>query len=279
MNRDDDMAYPQSLYETQSWSEGDMRSSIARSIKDPAAADLLSHILQPDPSKRWSTEQILDHMFFNPEKHIDEGAVATELNVKNESQQRMHSKIDKVQEGLDEVNLRTKEILSKTVTLTHMAKATQEKLDKSTLTICKAVFEAIELSTPTCFLILPYEHGKAADEGGVAAEYAEKMARLDDLTSMAARPLDSLKSAVSSVDAADKTMDKLSWFAGKVSAVASNPLQAAQDIVQEELKKIADSYTGKTLYFYLIDEITAASSRRSSSSRACSRRSQSTSES
>ena len=47
----------------------------------------------------------------------------------------------------------------------------------------------------------------------------------------------------------------------------------------EELKKIADSYTGKMLYFYLIDEITAASSRRSSSSRACSRRSQSTSES
>ena len=73
------------------------------------------------------------------------------------------------------------------------------------------------------------------------------MGRLDDLTSMAVRPLDSLKSAVSSVDAADKTMDKLSWFAGKVSAVASNPLQAAQDIVQEELKKIADSYTGKTL--------------------------------
>ena len=82
------------------------------------------------------------------------------------------------------------------------------------------------------------------------------MARLDDLTSMAARPLDSLKSAVSSVDAADKTMDKLNCFVEKVSAVASNPLQAAQDIVQEELKKIADSYTGKTLYFYLIDEIT-----------------------
>jgi len=75
------------------------------------------------------------------------------------------------------------------------------------------------------------------------------MGRLDDLTSMAVRPLDSLKSAVSSVDTADKTMDKLSWFVGKVSAVASNPLQAAQDIVQEELKKIAASYTGKTLYF------------------------------
>ena len=142
-------------------------------------------------------------MFFNPEKHTDEGMVAAELKVTKESQQRMHSKINKVQEGLDEVNSRTKEILSKTATLTHMAKATQEKLDKSTLTICKAVFEAIELSTPTCFLILPYEHGKAADEGGVAAEYAEKIGRLDDLASMAARPLDSLKSAVSSVDPAD----------------------------------------------------------------------------
>jgi len=37
VNRDDDMAYPQGLYEAQSWSEGDMRSSIAPSIKDPAA--------------------------------------------------------------------------------------------------------------------------------------------------------------------------------------------------------------------------------------------------
>ena len=136
-----------------------------------------------------------------------------------------------------------------------MAKATQEKLEKSTATICKAVFEATEVSTPTCFVIIPYEYGTAADKGSVAAEYAEKMARLDDLTSMAARPLDSLKSAVSSVDAADKTMDKLNCFVEKVSAVASNPLQAAQVLVQEELKKIADSYTGKTLYFYLIDEI------------------------
>jgi len=127
-------------------------------------------MLQPLPSKRWSAEQILDHVFFNPEKLIDEGAVAAELKVMNESQQRMHSKIDKVQEGLDEVNLRTKEILSKTVTLTHMAKATQEKLDKSTATICKAVFEATEVRTPTCFVILPYEYGTAAEEGSVAAE-------------------------------------------------------------------------------------------------------------
>ena len=133
------------------------------------------------------------------------------------------------------------------MTLTHMAKATQEKLEKSTATICKAVFEATEVSTPMCFMFLPYEYG-------VAVEYAEKIATLGEYSEMAAHvarnPVESvisLKGAVNSVEAADKTMDKLSWFVGKVSAVASNPLQAAQDIVQEELKKIADSYTGKTL--------------------------------
>ena len=176
--------------------------------------------------------------------------------VMNESQQRMHSKIDKVQQGLDEVNSRMKEIFSKTTTLTHMAKATPEKLDKSTATTCKAVFEATEV-------ILRYEYGTAKEEGSVAVEYAEKMATLGEYREMAAQvarnPVESvisLKGTVNSVEAADKTMDKLSWFVGKVSTVASNPLQAAQDIVQEELKKIADSYTGKTLYFYLIDEIT-----------------------
>ena len=93
VNRDDDMAYPKGLYEAQSWSEGDM--SIARSIKDPAAADLLSHMLQPDPSKRWRTEKILDHMFFNPEKRIDEGVVGVELKVMNGSQQAAHALQDR----------------------------------------------------------------------------------------------------------------------------------------------------------------------------------------
>jgi len=38
-----------------------------------------------------------------------------------------------------------------------MGDETIAKIDKSTSTICTAVFEATEVNTPTCFVILPYE--------------------------------------------------------------------------------------------------------------------------
>jgi len=41
--------------------------------------------------------------------------------------------------------------------LISMGEMTMKKIDKSTSTICTAVFEATEVNTPTCFVILPYE--------------------------------------------------------------------------------------------------------------------------
>ncbi|GMI37051.1 hypothetical protein TeGR_g11827 [Tetraparma gracilis] len=150
VNRDDDMAYPQGLQDAARWTIDDMQGSLAQHIEDPAAADLLGHMLHPEPSQRWTTAKILDHIFFNPERRVDEGEVGELLVEMKQNQLDMIAKIEGVQATQDELVAGQAQIIK-------MGVATQDLVKKSTSKLCKAVFEATEASTPTRFVILPYE--------------------------------------------------------------------------------------------------------------------------
>ena len=58
VNRDDDMTYPQGLQDAARWTVDDMQRALVQHIADPTAADLLGHMLHPEPSKRWDTKQV-----------------------------------------------------------------------------------------------------------------------------------------------------------------------------------------------------------------------------
>ena len=67
-----------------------------------------------------------------------------------QNQLNMIAKIEGVQATQDELVAGQAQIIK-------MGEATQDLVKKSTSKLCKAVFEATEVSTPTRFIILPYE--------------------------------------------------------------------------------------------------------------------------
>ena len=58
VNRDDDMAYAQGLQDAARWTLDDMQRALVQHISDPTAADLLGHMLHPEPSQRWATKEV-----------------------------------------------------------------------------------------------------------------------------------------------------------------------------------------------------------------------------
>jgi len=72
------------------------------------------------------------------------------LNKMKENQSIMIAKIEGVQATQEELVAGQAQIIK-------MGEATQDLVKKSTSKLCKAVFEATEVSTPTRFVILPYE--------------------------------------------------------------------------------------------------------------------------
>ena len=71
------------------------------------------------------------------------------LNKMKENQRIMIAKIEGVQATQEELVAGQAQIIK-------MGEATQDLVKKSTSKLCKAVFEATEVSTPTQFVILPY---------------------------------------------------------------------------------------------------------------------------
>ena len=71
------------------------------------------------------------------------------LNKMKENQRIMIAKIEGVQATQEELVAGQAQIIK-------MGEATQDLVKKSTSKLCKAVFEATEVSTPTRFVILPY---------------------------------------------------------------------------------------------------------------------------
>ena len=52
------MTYPQGLQDAARWTLDDMQRALVQHISDPTAADLLGHMLHPEPSQRWNTKQV-----------------------------------------------------------------------------------------------------------------------------------------------------------------------------------------------------------------------------
>ena len=117
--------------------------------------------------------------------------------------------------------------------LISMGKATMAKIDKSTSTICTAVFEATEVTTPTCFVILPFElPDPSEDEDEDASE--------------------------SMLDAAEGWIETVTGFVETGESVVSDPVSYAKNFLSStftsKVETMKQKLVDKTLYLYLVDE-------------------------
>ena len=136
-NRDDDCVDGNAMAALASWNDN-VRKKRLVAIKDPAAQDLASMLLVRDPDERAEfsiADTLTTHPFFKPPKP---GDVATQ------------EKLAKIIEQQDKDSKKLDAILS-------LSKEHREELRKTRQVLLKAVFEATEVSTPTCFVVLNEE--------------------------------------------------------------------------------------------------------------------------
>jgi hypothetical protein len=116
-----------------------------------------------------------------------------------------------------------------------MSETTQAMVKNSTSTLCTAIFEANEVSTPSCFVILPYELPPPDKE--LSEEEEETM-----------------------LDKAESWVETVSGLADEGGGLVENAAQYAKSFFgsafKDKIAEVKGQLTEKTLYLYLVDEYT-----------------------
>ena len=136
---------------------------------------------------------------------------------------------------IDEVQATAIDLLEGQTTIVEMSADTMSLVKKSTSTICKAIFEATEVSTPTRFVILPYE----LPEPGAELSEEEQKGMLDQ---------------------ADEWMGTVTSMVEEGQGAVADPTSYARCFLGAAFKRkvaeVKSSLVNKTLYLYLVDELT-----------------------
>ncbi|GMI42616.1 hypothetical protein TeGR_g9993 [Tetraparma gracilis] len=115
----------------------------------------------------------------------------------------------------------------------NMSAATMSLVEESTSKLCKVVFEATEVSTPTCFVILPYELP------GANASEAEKKSMLGK---------------------AENWVGIVTNLVEEGTGLIKSPVQYAKSffggVFKKKIAEVKAKTVEKTLYLYLVDEYT-----------------------
>jgi hypothetical protein len=145
---------------------------------------------------------------------------------------------DKIVEALAGVESRLTQVVKESAAkIIQMNQETAEKLKHSTSVICKAVFEATEVSTPTCFVVLPYE-----------------LPAPKSLTEEISPTLES------QLKKANDWLTGVMGLVEKGKCIVKSPGAYAKcyvtDKFKDKVKKLKEACTSKKLYLYLVDEFT-----------------------
>eukprot|EP00555_Chaetoceros_dichaeta_P001186 CAMPEP_0198277932 /NCGR_PEP_ID=MMETSP1447-20131203/66113_1 /TAXON_ID=420782 /ORGANISM="Chaetoceros dichaeta, Strain CCMP1751" /LENGTH=592 /DNA_ID=CAMNT_0043972991 /DNA_START=56 /DNA_END=1834 /DNA_ORIENTATION=+ len=149
VNRDDDLENEKEMAELYDWNKT-VLSERLDVVSDLIARDLLDKLLQPEPENRISAKKAIEHPYFKRDKGID-------TNDTTQALQNIQKELKEVKEGMKQVKDINALILENTVNLIDTNIRTTQILEHSTSTICQAVFDATEVMTPTCFVIVPYD--------------------------------------------------------------------------------------------------------------------------
>lgn len=235
LDEEGDVKNPEDVALIHSWAAdtSSLESMIAE-VADAGAASLLRLILlQPDPAARPSMATVLKHAFFS------EGGNAIGEEILNE----MRSLRNK----LTEIGECTRLIYERTQEIKNMSDQVFMQIRKTEKVLLKGMFEATEVTVPTCFVILNQkiepelshadgDAGADAVAGGDtgSGEMASKMKRslewMEKLSNLGALVSDSVGTAV-----------------GVVSG-------SREAIAQAVSALIPDTTSEHKLYLYLVDE-------------------------
>jgi serine/threonine protein kinase len=196
VNLDDDLSDATAMKYLCEWNENKQKTKLEK-IHDPLAYKLLLKILSPKPSNRFhSMEQLLRDDYFDA-KNLAEHFV--------DYQKKMEDAIKKY-----------------TVEIQNTGKETIAKISGSTSVILKAIFEATEVQTPTCFVILPKKLPsiiQSDTSGDMTEEYMRS------------------------------TIDYVGDVLDKASDCIASPFKFAADFVK-------GNFIESTMFLYLVDEST-----------------------
>jgi serine/threonine protein kinase len=168
VDRDNDLKDGASMKELYEWNDEKKMKKLWK-VNDPSAYRLLKKVLSAEPSKRYKTmEELLRDRYF------------TSLDPTEEVELLAQIVTEKVIQGV-------------TIVIEIKTQKVRELIESSTSVMCNAIFEATDVDTPACFIILPEKivvDSESGDDGhwGERFEYVQEV--LDKASSSITAPLD-----------------------------------------------------------------------------------------
>ena len=228
LDEEGDVKNPEDVALIHSWAADiSTLESLIAEVADAGAASLLRLILlQPDPSARPSMATILKHAFFS------EGGNAIGEEILNE----MRSLRNK----LTEIGECTKLIYERTQEIKDMSDQVFMQIRKTEKVLLKGMFEATEVTVPTCFVILNQKiepdpsHADADGDSSSTEDLACKMER--------------------SLEWMEKLSNLGSLVTGSVGTALGVVSGNKEAIAKAVSALIPDTTSEHKLYLYLVDE-------------------------
>ncbi len=203
-NRDDDLDGPEAMHELATWSDSKKYEKL-NNVADVTARDLLSQLLAVNASERpKSMVEVLKHSFFTTVSDITKLTETLDRKAKDDKAAFARLEAGQLQ-------------------LIGMSSKTIAMVKQSTSVICRSIYEATEVSTPACFVILAE---KLVDPNQQAKETAD---------------------AMDGEAASQIQKSRIEKMAGWMQSVVS-----LTDISLIDMLK--SKYVEKELYLYLVDE-------------------------
>ncbi|KAF0685554.1 Aste57867_22586 [Aphanomyces stellatus] len=134
-----------SMHKAATWTDEKLGQRIDTFIADEDAQDLIKRLLVVDPTKRWSATAALNHPFFTGIK--DTSALNFVVDELVQNQEKLHSRVSSMLEN-EKLRDVAQEKLSTEIKMAAMSLRNE---------VILGLLEAIDVSVPTSFVVLPYK--------------------------------------------------------------------------------------------------------------------------
>ncbi|EOD13279.1 hypothetical protein EMIHUDRAFT_119917 [Emiliania huxleyi CCMP1516] len=248
LTRDDDCASGAAMRMLHAWgTQPGVVVERLEKVGDPAARDLVSKLLQREPSARLSVKDALEHVFFRTGRdggHVEpQEKVLEELRLIKEEQTRQGEEQRKQTEML--------------VVVMELSIENKRELRRTCDVLLKGIFEASEVTIPTTFVVVLKKLPEALNK-----EEKAKLLKIAADGSGVTLGNDnfSLNFTGDSAGVGGKYADTLDtgmkWLC-RLKTIGSELAAGKVGDAFETIKKgLGDLVTGKTMYLYLVDELT-----------------------
>eukprot|EP00966_Prymnesium_polylepis_P078305 1815591-Prymnesium_polylepis.1 len=240
--RDDDCASGEAMAALHDWGlkMQFMRRRLEK-VHDPAAFDLISRLLQRKPEDRLTMADALEHVFFNPK--------ATGAD----------QKLDELLKNQDEIKAEQQKQTTMLNTIQQLSLENRRELSRTRDVLLKGMFEATEVQTPTCFVVLDAPLPELSDDD----KRLQLQLREDGRGLSLSAGGFSVSASDKGIEVSSELFDKykgrfdegMKW-ADRINSItcrlADGKVGGAFKIIEEGL---GDLVTANTKYLYLVDEL------------------------